>query len=381
MPVKVSYFKLNKAAVFREWRTSRSWWLGIGALSLWTPIFNVIAVIEHLKWGTVSQSVFWYALVPALYGFHYLFPSALLPISHFHAYSDPIISFAWVLIAVIIGVIPWAMDRASGGIYSALSAPIKRSEIILVKFWFGVLIVLGIQLLRGLLLIFLNSWAGAPIGWQFFASWWLTNTLAMVVAMATALFLASIVKAWFVAALSSLAVLSLPFAIASFLDEVVHYTSVLFVAPPSFASAAPAPDLFNWLKVLSPINVGMGEGMSTSGPQAFMQIYFSTGTHYLFMAGWIWIFYLIWIVAVLLLAIRLFYRVPAENLDNYFFYPSMWKWLLGAISTLLGYIFANNSNFIPHYGMVFIIAVMLYAIIVFLIFWLLIRLYWRLRNE
>ena len=226
------------------------------------------------------------------------------------------------------------------------------------------MIVLGIQLLRGLLLIFLNSWAGAPIGWQLFASWWLTNTLAMVVAMATALFLASIVKAWFVAALGSLAVLSIPFAIGSFLDEVIHYTSVLFVAPPSFASAAPAPDPFNWLKVLSP-----------------MQIYFSTGTHYLFMAGWIWIFYLIWIVAVLLLAIRLFHRVPAENLDDYFFYPSMWKWLLGAISTLLGYIFANNSNFIPHYGMVFIIAVMLYAIIVFLIVWLLIRLYWRLRNE
>ena len=378
--MKVSYFKLNKAAVFREWRTSRSWWLGIGALSLWAPVINVIAVIEHLKWGTVTQSVFWYALVPALYGFHYSFPSVLLPFSHFHTYSDPIISSAWVLIAVIIGVIPWATDRSTDGIYSALSAPIKRSEIILVKFGFGVMIVLGIQFLRGLLLIFLNSWAGAPIGWQLFASWWLTNTLAMVVAMTTALFLASIMKAWFFAALSALVVLSIPFAIASFLDEVVHYTPVLFVALPAFASMAPAPDPFSWLKALSPIKL-TGEGMSTSGPQASMQLYFSTGNHFLFMAGWVWIFYLMWIVVGLLLTIRVFQSVPAENLTDFFFYSSMWKWLLGAISTLFGYIFASNSNFIPHYGMVYIIVAMLYAIIIFLIIWFLIRLYWRVRND
>lgn len=377
--MKVSYFKTNKAAVFREWRISRSWWLGIGVLSLWAPIFNVIAVIENLKWGTVSQSVFWYALVPALYGFH-SFSSVMLPSSHFHAYSDPIISAVWVLIAVIIGVIPWATDRSTDGIYSALSSPIKRSEMIFVKFSFGLVIVLGIQLFRGLLLILLNSWAGAPIGWNLFASWWLTNTLAMVVAMTTALFLASIMKAWFFAALSSLVVLSIPFAIASFLDEVIHYTSSLWVAPPPFASMAHVPDPFGWLRALSPI-FWTGEAESASGSQMSMQIYFSTGTHFLFMAGWVWIFYLSWIVVVLLLAIRLFRGIPAENLTDFFFYPSMWKWGMGAISILLGYILTNGSSFIPHYGMVFIILFLLYTIIIFFIVRFLIRLYWRIRKE
>ena len=306
-----SYFKQNSAPRFREWQTYRTWLLGVGLVLMVGPIFNLLSVFYHTGQNR-AESVFWYALVPAIYGFTYPHFRALAPISAFHPYSDPSISVSWALIALALGVILWAKDRAADLQYIARKVPIKRTKTIFSKISLGFAIVLGIQLLRGGITVFLNAWAGAPLSWDVVIGWWITNSLGMLVALITAFLFTSVVTFWIPGAVLAIASLFLPFAIASILDKIVGYnaSSPFFGVSISGPKISPAlADPFAWLKALSPLKF---TGTSSSIGGYPVQIGFDSGAHYLFMAGWVWAFWGIWIVTALVLTIRLFNQSPTE---------------------------------------------------------------------
>lgn len=366
-----SFFKLNRAALFREWRTSRGWLLGVGLLSLLGPVGNVASSFFHNGQGSTAENVFWSVLVPAIYGFHYSPTGALPPTFAFHSYSDPNVSASWALIAVLFSTILWAKDRSSDALYGALTAPIKRVEIVLYKFGWASTLVLGIQLLRGMIIVVLKAWVGSPLSWNLVLGWWITNTLCMLVAVTTALLITSVVTPWVPGVIMANAILFVPFAVASFLDKVIGYTSAspsfgVFISGPAMVQASEDP--LGWLKALSPLKL---TGMSTSMGGNPVQIEFDSGAHYLFMAGWVWAFWGIWILTALLWSIRLFSLSPTENMSLFFVFPRMWTWMIGIFSLLVGYTLSTRVAAI--HGMSFFIATVIFALLTFVIFLILIR--------
>ncbi len=357
-----SFFISHKATLFREWRTSRAWLVGLGILSIIGPLRELFVAIYQMSQGySINRWVFWEVLLPELYRNSQGFSQGFPPTSAFYTSSDPAISGTWVLTAIVIGIIPWATDREFEGFFAAMTAPISRTELAVTKCSFGLGVVLCIQLLRGVIDFSLNAWGGAPVSWHLLAVWWITNTLCMLSACATAFLVASVVTSWLPAVLFAGTILSLPFILASFLDKVAGYHLVFQYEFSRRVSRTP-PDPFGWLRALSPLK-WTGGGSASGGDPVQYTVY--TGQHYLFMVGYVWIFFACWACVAVWWAIRLFNSVPMENISLFFVYPKTWKILIGTVSALIGYLIALHVGLVAAHGGGLLIAVIVFSLLVY----------------